>query len=219
VHPQDLGLVVGGHVSILAPDTGRTHEDDDHETPACRSRSRCRSAPCPRRYGLRRTGIADRTDRVVRHGEPLLVPAVDRVLPGVRDRWVTVSPSPCITTSETQRYAENHAYRQRVPITATQTAQAAPRAAALLTALTKLSASRTADEAALRSAVVKALGLTANGAEIKGTEAGAPLRYVEVGGGAGRVCVNGAIDGQGKAATEVVGRTLEGTCLEGDGGH
>jgi hypothetical protein len=129
------------------------------------------------------------------------------------------SPSPCITTSETQRYAENHAYRQRVPITATQTAQAAPRAAALLTALTKLSASRTADEAALRSAVVKALGLTANGAEIKGTEAGAPLRYVEVGGGAGRVCVNGAIDGQGKATTEVVGRTLEGTCLEGDGGH
>jgi hypothetical protein len=129
------------------------------------------------------------------------------------------SPSPCITTSETQRYAENHAYRRRLPITAAQTAQAAPHAAALLTALTKLAASGTADEAALRSAVVKALGLQANGAEIKGDMSEAPLRYVTVGGGEGRVCVTGAIDGTGKATTEVAGRTLEGTCLEGDGGH
>lgn len=46
-----------------------------------------------------------------------------------------------------------------------------------------------------------------------------PLHDMLVGGGEGRVCVNGTVDSSGHATAEVVGRTVEGTCLPGRGGH
>ncbi|MFI6494145.1 hypothetical protein [Streptomyces sp. NPDC050564] len=54
--------------------------------------------------------------------------------------------------------------------------------------------------------------------EIQGSRF-APLRDVLVGGGEGRACVNGTVDSGGRADAEVIGRTADGTCLPGPGGH
>lgn len=126
-------------------------------------------------------------------------------------------PSPCITFDWNQRVAENHAYRSPMPITEEQRRQAAPKAEALAAALTKLAASGTSQDA-LRAAAARALSLTPPQIELRGARF-APLRDILVGGGEGRVCVNGSVDAAGKAYAEVVGRTADGTCLPGLGGH
>ncbi|MFE1963360.1 precorrin-3B C(17)-methyltransferase [Streptomyces sp. NPDC059479] len=127
------------------------------------------------------------------------------------------TPSPCITFDWNQRLAENHAYRSPMPITTEQKQQAAPRAKALAAALRKLAGTGTT-EAGLRAAAGDALGLRPEETEIQGHRFD-PLRDVLVGGGEGRVCVNGRIDSTGQAEAEVVGRTADGTCLPGLGGH
>ncbi|MER5603204.1 precorrin-3B C(17)-methyltransferase [Streptomyces sp. NPDC002265] len=127
------------------------------------------------------------------------------------------TPTPCITFDWNQRVAENHAYRSPMPITSLQKQQGAPRAEALTRALRKLAAKGTT-EAALRDAAAGALGLRPAQIEIQGFRFD-PLRDVLVGGGQGRVCVNGTIDATGRASAEVVGRTADGTCLPGLGGH
>ncbi|MDR6974060.1 hypothetical protein J2X68_000738 [Streptomyces sp. 3330] len=127
------------------------------------------------------------------------------------------SPSPCISYGWDQRVAENHAYREAQPITAGQRQEARPRATALAAALQRLAAKGTTLDG-LRTAAAEALGLEARQIEVQGDFL-APLHDVLVGGGEGRVCVNGAVDVEGHATAEVVGRTVEGTCLPGLGGH
>lgn len=122
-----------------------------------------------------------------------------------------------MTLDWNQRVAENHAYRSALPITEEQKRQGAPKAAALAATLTELAASGTSQEA-LRAAAARALVLTSTQIEVQGDDFD-PLRNVLVGGGEGRVCVNGAVDGTGKAHAEVVGRTADGSCLPGPGGH
>ncbi|MER5200129.1 precorrin-3B C(17)-methyltransferase [Streptomyces sp. NPDC002755] len=127
------------------------------------------------------------------------------------------SPSPCISYGWDQRVAENHAYREAQPITAEQEREARPRATALAAALQELAAKGTTADG-LRTAAAEALGLETRQIEVQGNFL-APLRDLLVGGGEGRVCVNGSVDADGHASAEVVGRTVEGTCLPGLGGH
>ncbi|MFD9003640.1 precorrin-3B C(17)-methyltransferase [Streptomyces sp. NPDC059582] len=127
------------------------------------------------------------------------------------------TPSPCITFDWNQRVAENHAYRSPMPITARQKEQAAPRAERLAAALGKLAATGTTQDA-LRAAAAEALGLRPDEIEVQGFRFD-PLRDMLVGGGEGRVCVNGTVDSTGRATAEVVGRTADGSCLPGLGGH
>ncbi|KPI19718.1 hypothetical protein OK074_7794 [Actinobacteria bacterium OK074] len=127
------------------------------------------------------------------------------------------SPSPCISSDWNARVAENHAYRQPMDITAEQKAAAQPKADALAKALKKLAADGTT-ETGLRAAAAKALGLRAAEIEVQGDEFD-PLHDVLVGGGRGKVCVNGTVASTGDATAEVIGRTADGTCLPGLGGH
>ncbi|MFI5794933.1 precorrin-3B C(17)-methyltransferase [Streptomyces sp. NPDC051677] len=127
------------------------------------------------------------------------------------------TPSPCISYGWDQRVAENHAYRQPQSITDEQRQEAQPRATALAAALQKLAASGTTLDG-LRTAAADALGLRAKEIEVQGDFLD-PLHDVLVGGGEGRVCVNGTVDSSGHATAEVAGRTVEGTCLPGLGGH
>jgi hypothetical protein len=127
------------------------------------------------------------------------------------------SPSPCISYGWDQRVAENHAYRQPLSITSEQRQEGQPQATALAAALQKLAGSGTTLDG-LRTAAAGALGLEAKQIEVRGDFLD-PLHDVLVGGGNGRVCVNGTVDSSGQATAEVVGRTVEGTCLPGLGGH
>ncbi|QXE37162.1 precorrin-3B C(17)-methyltransferase [Streptomyces sp. GMY02] len=127
------------------------------------------------------------------------------------------TPSPCITFDWDARVAENHAYREPMQITEEQKKQATPRAEALATALRKLAETGTTEDG-LRAAAADALGLRPVEIETRG-DTFAPLRDVLVGGGEGKVCVNGRVDSTGQAEAEVVGRTNDGTCLPGLGGH
>lgn len=127
------------------------------------------------------------------------------------------TPTPCITFDWNQRVAENHAYRSPMPITTQQKAQAAPRAERLASALKKLAATGTTKEG-LRTAAADALGMRSEEIEVQGDKFD-PLRDMLVGGGEGRVCVNGTVDSAGQATAEVIGRTADGTCLPGLGGH
>ncbi|MDO0930404.1 hypothetical protein QQY66_01330 [Streptomyces sp. DG2A-72] len=104
-----------------------------------------------------------------------------------------------------------------MPITDEHKEQATPKATALAAALTKLAAAGTSKDV-LRAAAAGALGTKQDQIEIRG-EHFAPLRNVLVGGGEGRVSVNGRVDSTGKADAEVVGRTADGACLPGLGGH
>ncbi|MBC9711735.1 precorrin-3B C(17)-methyltransferase [Streptomyces sp. TRM66268-LWL] len=126
-------------------------------------------------------------------------------------------PSPCITSSEADKYAENHAFRAEMPITAQERVDAEGKRAALEAALRELGAG--ADEAAARAAAAEALGLPTSSVEVKAAGFGVPDGGLSVGGGEGKVCVNGSLDAEGLARAEVAGRTNDGTCLPGDGGH
>ncbi|WP_433341098.1 hypothetical protein [Streptomyces sp. CA-253872] len=115
------------------------------------------------------------------------------------------------------RVRENHAYRQPRAISAEQRHEAEPRAEALAVELRRLVRNGTTEEG-LRGAVGRVLGLEPDQVEVKGTGF-APLRGVAVGGGGGLVCVNGSVDREGRVDAEVAGRTNDGPCLPGDGGH
>ncbi|MFD7551592.1 precorrin-3B C(17)-methyltransferase [Streptomyces sp. NPDC059578] len=126
------------------------------------------------------------------------------------------APPPSVTDEWTERVAENHAYRKQASITAEQRREAGPGAEALATALRKLADSDSTTEAALRTATARALGLRPEHIESVGDRF-APLRSALVGGGEGRVCVNGTVHPTGEVETEVVGRTADGTCIPGLG--
>jgi hypothetical protein len=125
-------------------------------------------------------------------------------------------PSPCISQDWNDRVRENHAYREEMPITAAQRAEAEPRARALAAALKRL-AGTGATEDALREAAAEAIGVEPSTVEIRG-EFGAS-EYVDLGGGHGKVCVLGHLHKGADPTAEVTGRTNDGTCLPGLGGH
>ncbi|MFE4372441.1 precorrin-3B C(17)-methyltransferase [Streptomyces sp. NPDC056835] len=153
--------------------------------------------------------------RAVGRPEPTASSAAKGYCPLPEERRAT--PSPCITLDWNERLAENHGYREPMSITPEQKGEAAPRAEALAAALGKLVSAGTT-EGDLRVVAAGALGVRQEQIEIRGDVSG-PLRDVLVGGGEGRVCVNGAVDSTGQADAEVVGRTADGTCLPGLGGH
>ncbi|WP_318209939.1 precorrin-3B C(17)-methyltransferase [Streptomyces sp. SJL17-1] len=121
--------------------------------------------------------------------------------------------TPCISQDPAQKYAENHGYRRQMAITEEQRAGAQGEAEALARALRGL-AGTSAGEAEVRAAAAAALGLEAHRIEYR--ERGP---YIELGGGEGKVCVNALIDEQNRTTAEVAGRTMDGTCLPGLGGH
>ena len=136
--------------------------------------------------------------------------------PGPED--VQPAATPCIPFDPNKRYAENHAYRKQQPLTAAERSGAQPKADALAAELARLAGTRT-DQAAVRKAVGTVLKLALDRVEIQANGYDAPLRNISVGGGTGKVCVNGTIDTTGKATAEVAGRTLDGGCLPSPGGH
>ncbi|MFB6836726.1 precorrin-3B C(17)-methyltransferase [Streptomyces sp. NPDC056361] len=151
--------------------------------------------------------------------------------------------TPCISQDPNDRYRENHAFQQEMEITDEQRAGAQGKAEALAKALRALSGGRPegkpegepkemptgeptgepigeptgegAGEAEVRAAAAAALGLAPDRIEYR-AEARPGLL---VGGGHGKVCVIGRIDRRGVATAEVTGRTLDGTCIPGLGGH
>ncbi|MFI1422102.1 precorrin-3B C(17)-methyltransferase [Streptomyces sp. NPDC020731] len=149
-------------------------------------------------------------------GTPARSPEPQGYCPLPEERGPT--PSPCIPFDWNQRLAENHAYRERITITAEQKEAAAPRAKALAAALGK-SADAGPTENGLRAAAADAIGVRPEALELRTKGFAVPDHGVLLGGGKGRVCVNGTVDATGHADVEVVGRTVEGTCLPGEGGH
>ncbi|WP_326699915.1 hypothetical protein OG909_23045 [Streptomyces sp. NBC_01754] len=71
-------------------------------------------------------------------------------------------------------------------------------------------------EDGVRTAAAEAIHVAPERVELRGDDFIA-LRNPRVGGGEGRVCVNGAVDGTGHAKAEVLGRTADGSCLPGLG--
>ncbi|MFC7928011.1 precorrin-3B C(17)-methyltransferase [Streptomyces cinereoruber] len=130
-----------------------------------------------------------------------------------------IDPSvPCISQDPAQKYAENHAYRQEMEIGEEERAGAQGKADALAEALKGL-VGKPVGEVEVRAAAAAALGLEPADVEYRAGTPGKVLKDVVVGGGRGKVCVNGNIDSQGNATAEVAGRTMDGTCLPGLGGH
>ncbi|MEX0173438.1 precorrin-3B C(17)-methyltransferase [Streptomyces sp. LMG1-1-1.1] len=124
--------------------------------------------------------------------------------------------TPCISQDPNEKYRENHAFQQEMEITEEQRAGARGEAEALVEALRGLEESKRADETDVRAAAATALGLAPDRIEYRPEGRAGSL----VGGGHGKVCVIGRIDERGGGATaEVTGRTLDGTCLPGLGGH
>jgi hypothetical protein len=115
------------------------------------------------------------------------------------------------------RYAENHGYRREMELTPEQRAGAEDEAEAL-GAVLRTFAGKSATEAELRAAVAPVIGVQPNEVEVRGVF-GRPLKNVLVGGGHGKVCVNGRIGDLDGVTAEVAGRTMDGTCLPGLGGH
>ncbi|MFF5917689.1 precorrin-3B C(17)-methyltransferase [Streptomyces flavochromogenes] len=126
--------------------------------------------------------------------------------------------TPCISQDPAQKYAENHGYRRQMEITEEQRAGARDRAEALAKALWRIK-DEPAGESEIRAAAAAALGLAPHELEYREGARGERPQNIDVGGGEGKVCVNGRIDDQGQATAEVAGRTMDGTCLPGLGGH
>ncbi|MFG3037840.1 precorrin-3B C(17)-methyltransferase [Streptomyces sp. NPDC048330] len=126
--------------------------------------------------------------------------------------------TPCIPQDPARKYAENHAYRQEQKIGDAERAAAQGKARALAEALRDL-AGKPVGRAEVQAAAGAALGLAPGSVEYREGRRGKPLTNIEVGGGPAKVCVNGRVDEQGTATAEVTGRTLDGTCLPGLGGH
>ncbi|WP_309054518.1 precorrin-3B C(17)-methyltransferase [Streptomyces sp.] len=128
--------------------------------------------------------------------------------------------TPCISQDPNQKYAENHGYRRQMELTPQERAGARGAAERLGRTLSGLAA-KPVGENEIRAAAAAALGLSPDAIEYR---AGAPgpgglPRNIALGGGTGKVCVNGLIGDSGTATAEVAGRTLDGTCLPGLGGH
>ncbi|MFF4168719.1 precorrin-3B C(17)-methyltransferase [Streptomyces sp. NPDC001744] len=128
------------------------------------------------------------------------------------------TPVPCVSQDPAQKYAENHAYRREQELTAEERAGAREKADALGRALKGL-VGKPGGEADVRAAAAAALGLAPGDLEYRQGASGKVLRNVLVGGGRGKVCVNGGIGDTGDVTAEVAGRTMDGTCLPGLGGH
>ncbi|MFE0649313.1 precorrin-3B C(17)-methyltransferase [Streptomyces sp. NPDC059534] len=126
--------------------------------------------------------------------------------------------TPCISQDPAQKYAENHAFQKEMEIGEEERAAAQGKAEALAKALRGL-AGKPVGQAEVQAAAGAALGLEPDRIEYREGARGAALTSVDVGGGRTKVCVKGNIDEQGTVTAEVSGRTMDGTCLPGLGGH
>ncbi|GAA3084626.1 hypothetical protein GCM10017562_63040 [Streptomyces roseofulvus] len=125
----------------------------------------------------------------------------------------------CIPQDPASKYRENHAYRQEMELTEQERAGEQQKADRLGTVLREL-ATGSPGETEVRAAVAAALGLKPNDVEYRaGAQAGPTLRNLAVAGGTGKVCVKGQVTDSGTVTAEVSGRTMDGTCLPGLGGH
>ncbi|MER8184778.1 hypothetical protein [Kitasatospora sp. NPDC094015] len=116
------------------------------------------------------------------------------------------APTPCITYSEAQRYAENHAYQHEMPLSASARADAQPRVQALEAALQQL-AGAPLDEESLRRATAGATGARPETVHVELTPGGNSAKVVvEAGGG----YVRGTVAG-GRAT--VTGFIADGGCV------
>ncbi|MFD9126166.1 precorrin-3B C(17)-methyltransferase [Kitasatospora sp. NPDC059571] len=122
------------------------------------------------------------------------------------------APSPCISYDERQRYAENHAYRQEMPLPDGARSAAAPSVQALRTALQQL-AGGPLDEDAVRRAAAQAAGVRPATVRVEvAAAAGRAAVVVEVATG----CLHGTISG-GTAAAELTGFIADGGCFPAAG--
>ncbi|MFF0437517.1 precorrin-3B C(17)-methyltransferase [Streptomyces sp. NPDC004327] len=122
--------------------------------------------------------------------------------------------------AERRKYEENHGYRREMELTDDERGAAAGKAQALKAVLDGLAGTKVTEDQ-LRDAVAPAMGVEPRSVEVRG-EFGGLLKSVEVGGGTGKVCVNGRIGSappKSVVSAEVAGRTMDGTCLPGLGGH
>ncbi|WP_031007955.1 hypothetical protein [Streptomyces sp. NRRL F-5727] len=125
----------------------------------------------------------------------------------------------CVPQDPASKYRENHAYRQEMELTEAERAGARGKAERLGAVLREL-ATGDPGETEVRAAVAAALGLEPNDIEYRaGAQRGPTIRNLAVAGGTGKVCVQGGISDSGTVTAEVSGRTMDGTCLPGLGGH
>ncbi|MFJ1707274.1 precorrin-3B C(17)-methyltransferase [Kitasatospora sp. NPDC088346] len=118
------------------------------------------------------------------------------------------APTPCIPAGEAQRYAENHAHRQEMPLSASAAAENGRRAEALVAALRRLAAAALTEDG-LRDATAAATGVepAAVHVEMGGDDRSARV-VVEVGGG----CVTGDVH-NGEADAGSTGALADGGCV------
>ncbi|MFD8012615.1 precorrin-3B C(17)-methyltransferase [Streptomyces sp. NPDC058955] len=127
--------------------------------------------------------------------------------------------TPCVPQDPASKYRENHAYRQETELTEAERAGARGRAERLGAVLRKLATGKPG-ETEVRAAVAAALDLRPNDVEYRvGAQRGPTIQNLSVAGGHGKVCVKGEITDTATITAEVSGRTLDGTCLPGLGGH
>jgi hypothetical protein len=127
--------------------------------------------------------------------------------------------SACVDQAEAAKYAENHAFRDRIEITAGDRERWRSPAAELKVALERLYAKdRKPASGAVAATAARALGVAPSEVAIKTSGYGVGVGETMVAAGEGRACVV-ATAGPKSVVVEVAGRTNEGGCLPSDGGH
>ncbi|MFB7663544.1 precorrin-3B C(17)-methyltransferase [Kitasatospora sp. NPDC056138] len=120
------------------------------------------------------------------------------------------TPGPCISYSQEQRFAENHAYARVMPLATGVQAAAQPRVQALTAALEQL-AGKPIDETRLRAAVATATGVKPFAVTVTAFDPNDPVNatvVVELANG----CLHGDIAGP-RAAAEITGFIADGGCV------
>ncbi|MEU9130865.1 precorrin-3B C(17)-methyltransferase [Kitasatospora sp. NPDC048540] len=162
----------------------------------------CGSTVTDQRAGTR-TGGADRSaipsPRATGGGAPVAFCPAPEAGP---------APSPCISYSEEQRYADNHAYKQEMPLSESARADNQPRVQALQAALTKL-AGGPLDEDGLRRATAEATGTEPATVHV---ELWRDRSYAQVVVEAGSGCLKGTIN-EGRVTAETTGFIADGGCV------
>jgi hypothetical protein len=127
--------------------------------------------------------------------------------------------SACAKRSWEDRYEENHAFRDRIEITAAESEPWRRPAAELKGALERLYAkNKKPAPDAVTATAARALGVAPKEVAIKTSGYGVGVGETMIAVGEGRACVV-ATAGPRSVVVEVAGVTKEGGCLPSDGGH
>ncbi|WP_371495997.1 precorrin-3B C(17)-methyltransferase [Kitasatospora sp. NBC_00374] len=118
------------------------------------------------------------------------------------------APSPCISYSEAQRYADNHAYRQEMPLSESARADNQPRVQALEAALRRLAGAPLTEDG-LRRATAEATGARPAAVHVELWSDGSYARVVVE---AGSGCVQGTVR-NGEVTAETTGPIADGGCV------